>query len=265
MVHDFVVTQNYVAFPITPVTSSLERARAGQSVFMWDGAMPVYIGVLPRYGRGEEIRWFKGPTRFEAHFMNGFDADGKVHIDGPQAMGNVFPFFPDVTGAPFDPKLVLPHLTRWTLDMQGSAATFTEERLSDSVVEFPCIDPRFAMRPYRHGWLLAQDPSRPFIHQKMVFNSVAHVDLKLGTTKTYFAGPNEGPQEPFFIGRSPDAEEGEGWVGALFCNLETLTTDLRLFDALHIDAGPVCVIKLPVRLRPGLHGGWVHERDLPQP
>lgn len=265
MVHDFVVTENYVAFPITPVTSSLERARAGQSVFMWDGTLPVYIGVLPRYGKGEEIRWFKGPTRFESHFMNGFDVGGKVHIDGPQAMGNVFPFFPDVTGAPFDPKVVLPHLTRWTLDMQASKDTFTEERLSDSVVEFPCIDPRFAMRPYRHGWLLAQDPSRPFIHQKMVFNSVAHVDLELGTTKTYFAGPNEGPQEPFFIGRGPDAEEGEGWVGALFCNLETLTTDLRLFDALKVDAGPVCVIKLPVRLRPGLHGGWVHERDLPKP
>jgi carotenoid cleavage dioxygenase len=99
----------------------------------------------------------------------------------------------------------------------------------------------------------------------MVFNSVAHVDLVAGKTKTYFAGPNEGPQEPFFIGKGPKAAEGEGWVGALFCNLEKLSTDLRLFDALAIDAGPLCTIKLPVRLRPGLHGGWVHEKDLPPP
>jgi carotenoid cleavage dioxygenase len=111
--------------------------------------------------------------------------------------------------------------------------------LSDSVVEFPCVDPRFAMRKYRHGWLLAQDPTRPFIHQKMVFNSVAHVDLQTGKTRTYFAGPNEGPQEPFFIGNGPNAAEGEGYVGALFCNLEKQSTDLRLFDALNIDSGPV--------------------------
>ena len=263
MVHDFVVTENYVAFPITPITSSLDRAKRGESVFMWDSSLPVYIGVLPRYGQGHEVRWFKGPARFESHFMNGFDANGKVFIDGPQAAGNVFPFFPDITGAAFDPKTVLPYLTRWTLDMNGDSDAFTEHRLSESVVEFPCIDPRFAMRPYRHGWLLAQDPGRPFIHQKMVFNSLAHVDLEEGITKTYFASPNEGPQEPFFIGKGSDAAEGEGWVGALFCNLEKMTTDLRLFDSLAIDAGPICTIKLPIRLRPGLHGGWVSEDNFP--
>jgi carotenoid cleavage dioxygenase len=265
MVHDFVVTEHYVAFPITPITGSLERARHGESVFMWDGSLPVYVGVLPRYGQGAEVRWFKAPTRFEAHFMNGFDEGGKVYIDGPEARGNVFPFFPDVTDAPFDTNAALPYLTRWTLDMNTLGETFSAERLSDSVVEFPCVDPRFAMRKYRHGWLLAQDPTRPFIHQKMVFNSVAHVDLQTGKTRTYFAGPNEGPQEPFFIGNGPNAAEGEGYVGALFCNLEKQSTDLRLFDALNIDSGPVCVISLPVRLRPGLHGGWVHERDLPPP
>lgn len=263
MVHDFVVTQDYVAFPVTPVTSSLERAERGESVFMWDGSLPVYVGVLPRYGKGEEIRWFCGPTRFESHFLNGFNVGGKLYIDGPEAKGNVFPFFPDVTGASFDPKTVLPYLTRWTLDMDSESDSFAAERLSDSVVEFPCMDPRYAMGNYRHGWLLAQDPGKPFIHQKMVFNSVAHVDLATGKTTTYFAGPNEGPQEPFFIGKGPDAPEGEGYIGALFCNLEKLSTDLRLFDALHLDHGPVCTIKLPVRLRPGLHGGWVHERDMP--
>ncbi len=263
MVHDFVVTEDYVAFPVTPVTSSLERAQRGESVFMWDGSLPVYVGVLPRYGSAEQLRWFSGPTRFASHFLNGFNIGNKVFIDGPEAEGNVFPFFPDITGAPFDPKKVLPHLTRWTLDLGGDGDGFSAERLSESVVEFPCMDPRFAMRSYRHGWLLAQDPGRPFIHQKMVFNSIAHVDLQTGVTKTYFAGPSEGPQEPFFIGKGPDAAEGEGWIGALFCNLDKLTTDLRLFDARRLDAGPICTIRLPLRLRPGLHGGWVHAADMP--
>jgi carotenoid cleavage dioxygenase len=29
-----------------------------------------------------------------------------------------------------------------------------------------------------------------------------------------------------------------------------------LFDAQHVDEGPIATLRLPLRVRPGLHGNW---------
>ena len=36
MVHDFLVTRNYVLFPILPLTGSLERAMSGKPAYAWE-------------------------------------------------------------------------------------------------------------------------------------------------------------------------------------------------------------------------------------
>ena len=42
--------------------------------------------------------------------------------------------------------------------------------------------------------------------------------------------------------------------------LKEMRSDLLLFDAQHVDEGPIATIKLPLRVRPGLHGNW-HDID----
>ena len=47
------------------------------------------------------------------------------------------------------------------------------------------------------------------------------------------------------------------------CNrLDERRSDLLILDALAIDQGPVATVKLPVRLRQGLHGNWHTAADL---
>ena len=147
MMHDFAITEDYALFHIVPSIGSWERLRKGLPHFGFDTTLPVYLGVLPR-GDGasaKDIRWFKRDNCFASHVLNAFQDGRKIHFDTPEAKNNMFPFFPDVHGAPFNHVEAMSHLTRWTVDMTADSTAFTSiERLTDTAAEFPRIDERFA-------------------------------------------------------------------------------------------------------------------------
>lgn len=263
MIHDFAVTRRYVVFPIVPLTSSQERLRRGASNFAWDGSKEVYLGVLPREGDAAEIRWFRGPTQFVSHVMNAFDDGNRICLDVPVAQSNAFPFFPDVFGAAFDPRKADFRLHRWTLDLRAKGEGYSCTTLSGVTGEFPRIDERYAMEPYRHGYMTVQDLSKPYDAARagsitgMFWNSIGHVDHATNRTITDFAGPTSSFQEPTFVPKSATAREGEGYLLALANRYEQMRSDLILWDAQRIADGPIATIRLPLRLRNGLHGLWV--------
>src|SRR2546423_580217 len=164
MMHDFAITEDYALFHIVPSIGSWERLKKGLPHFGFDTTLPVYLGVLPRRAdaTAKDIRWFKRANCFASHVLNAFQDGTKIHFDIPEAKNNMFPFFPDVHGAPFNGAEALSYLARWTVDMSSDSAALTRvERLSDTAAEFPRIDNRFTRVPYRHGWLLGMDLRRP--------------------------------------------------------------------------------------------------------
>jgi len=262
MIHDFAVTQDFVVFPIVPITNDLERLKAGGVHYMWDGSKDVYLGVLPRYGEGKDVRWFRGPNRFASHIMNAFNDGRKIYVDSPVAESNMFPFFPDITGKPFDREKAASRLSRWSIDLDSNNEGFEQSQLYTVVGEFPRIDDRYAMQSYRHGYMAAHDPALPFALKGgsitgMFFNTLAHVDHATGKTDTYFVGPTSGFQEPVFIPRSANAPEGDGYLAALANRYDEMRSDLVILDAMRLADGPVATVRLPLRLRAGLHGNWV--------
>ncbi|MEZ5893298.1 MAG: carotenoid oxygenase family protein [Parvularculaceae bacterium] len=264
MMHDFGVTEDYAVFNVMSCITNLERLEKRMPYFGFDHSMPVWMGVLPRKAgaTADDMRWFKAPANcFTGHVMNAFNDGTKVYFDLPIAKKNSFPFFPDVTGAPFDPIGGLSYLTRWTVDMAANSDSFESvEQLTKQADEFPRIDERYATRAYRHGWMLIFDNSKPYEGPGGPFvstiNSIAHIDLATGKEKTWWPGPQSGIQEPCFIPRSADAPEGDGYVVALVDNHVTNYSDLCIFDAQHVDEGPIARAKIPFRLRQGLHGNW---------
>ena len=81
MVHDFMVTQNYVLFPIMPLSGSLDRAMQGRPAFAWEPELGTYLGVLKRGESVDKIRWFEGSPSYVFHPMNAFEQDGKLICD----------------------------------------------------------------------------------------------------------------------------------------------------------------------------------------
>jgi len=264
MMHDFAITPDYALFHVVPIISSWERLEQGLPHFGFDTTKPVYLAVLPRRDgtTAADIRWFKRDNCFASHVMNAHQDGTRIHFDTPEAKNNMFPFFPDVHGAPFNPMEAASFLTRWTVDMASNSDAFeSTERLTGMMGEFPRIDDRFAGKKYRHGWMLVVDMTKPVelsgpSATGLLMNTLGHIDVETREDKSWWVGPTSSLQEPCFIPRRPDAPEGDGYIVALANRLAEGRTDLLLFDALAIEKGPIATIKLPVRLRMGLHGNW---------
>lgn len=270
MMHDFCITRDYAIWPVMPCVTSLERLQQGLPYFGFDQSLPTWLAVLPRkpVATCDDIRWFRAPaTCFTGHVMNGFDDGRRVYLDLCVAAKNSFPFFPDVTGASFDPVGGLSYLTRWTVDLASGGEEFDQvEQMTSVAGEFPRVDPRSTGRSYRHGWMVAFDPHvryegppGPFVG---MLNTLCHIDLATGDTRSWWPGPTCAIQEPCFIPASHDAAEGEGYVVALVDDHAANLSDLCFFDAQRIDEGPIARAKLPFKLRQGFHGNWCDASQL---
>ena len=107
--------------------------------------------------------------------------------------------------------------------------------------------------PYRHGWYAANVGNK----NPLVFNSVAHLDLKTGKRVVRSFAPGDSVGEPIFVPRARDAEEGDGYVLALVHGGASNTSALMILHAQDIASEPAAVLELPRRVPAGFHGNWV--------
>nr|ARQ83690.1 carotenoid cleavage oxygenase [Sphingobium yanoikuyae] len=272
-IHDFAVTENYVVFPVGSHEIETERLKAGKPAFVWRPDVEQIYGVLPRRGNAEDMRWFTVPTNgFQGHTINAWDDGHKVYVDMPMLNDNAFWFYPDENGHAPHPSTLKQTMTRWIFDLSSNSVTPQMDIIPAPMGEFPHIDERYATRPYRHAFLAVIDPTAPYDFQRCgppsvnaFLNGLAHVDMTTGASRRWLPGPTSTVQEPVFAPRSPESPEGDGYVIALVNRLDEMRSDLVVLDAQHIDEGPVATIRLPLRLRNGLHGNWVPSSAMRSP
>lgn len=270
MVHDFAVTDDYIIFPIVPITSNIEWLKQRRPHYHWDPRKDVFMGVLPRKNpKASDLRWFKGHNRYSTHIFNGWNEGRKIYIDTPVAKGNPFPFFPDITGAPFNLDASAPHASRWTIDMDRADDSFDEECFDDQVCEFSRIDDRFQTKKHRYGYMSSLDIFQTWTSTVatekplMMFNCISRFDFDEKKHDRWFIGEASTLEEVQFVPRSADAPEGDGFVIALVLRHGMPYTELVVLDAMKITEGAIATVRLPQRLRPGLHGSWVPHWQLP--
>lgn len=263
MIHDCGLTENYMILPLIPQLMDLERIKHGGNLFQWEPEADQIYAVIVRDGDANDVRFFRAPNAFPGHVINAFEDKGKVYLDLPMVNDNVFWFFPDANGQAPAPETLRTQIVRWCFDMNSKSDTPTAEVISDFAGEFPHVDDRYVGRPYRHAFLQGTDPTKPYNAEKagpimgFFFNTFAHLDMSNGKMKSWFAGDTSSTQEPVFAPKSADAPEGEGYVLGVVNRRAEHRSDLLVFDAQHIDEGPVATIRIPVRLKYGIHGNWV--------
>ena len=248
MVHDFHVTARHVLFPILPLTGSLQRAMTGLPAYAWEPEKGAYIGVMARDASVDSIRWFETDPSYVFHPMNAWEEGDKIFADVMQYP--VAPLFPNADGSRGERTHAT--LKRWIIDLASSSNAIKVEDLDDTAGEFPRFDERRVGLSYRHGWFAAQT-GRP---GGMNFDALAHVDLKTGARKLHTLAHGDGTGEPVFVPRSADAEEGDGYVLAVVHCREDDRSELQVFNATDIDAGPIGRARVPRRVPYGFHGNW---------
>ncbi|MCJ2183443.1 carotenoid oxygenase family protein [Novosphingobium sp. 1949] len=270
MMHDFAITEDYLVIHIVPSIGSWERLEKGLPHFGFDTTMPVHLGVLPRREgvTGADMRWFTRDNCFASHVLNAWQDGAKIHFVTCEAKNNMFPFFPDVHGEPFNGREAMSYPTEWCVDMASNGEGFEAvTRLSETACEFPRIDDRFTGQKTRYGWFLEMDMKRPVELRGgsaggLLMNCLFFKDFETGEEQHWWCGPVSSLQEPCFVPGSPDAEEGDGWIVQVCNRLEEHTSDLLVFDARAIEQGPIATIHIPIRLRFGLHGNWVDAGEI---
>ena len=252
MVHDFIVTENHLLFPVLPITGSMARAMGGQPAYAWEPEKGAYVGVMKRNGSPTDIVWFRGESCYVFHIMNAWEDGSRIIADVMQF--EEAPLFPHPDGRPTDPNKSRARYCRWTFDLAGNTDRFSQVYLDDLTGEFPRIDDRRAGLKSTHGWYACANPDLPFIGG---LSGIAHVDGNGKRLGKYHLPAGDSISEPVFVERAKDAAEGDGWLLAVVWRARTNTSDLAVFNARDVETGPAALVHLGHRVPDGFHGNWV--------
>jgi carotenoid cleavage dioxygenase-like enzyme len=252
MVHDFIVTENHLLFPVLPITGSMERAMSGRPPYAWEPDKGAYVGVMKRHGSAGDVVWFRAESCYVFHVMNAWEEGERIIADVMQC--EEAPLFPHPDGSPTDPVKSRARLCRWTFDLSGNTDRFTQTYLDDIKGEFPRIDDRRAGRTSAHGWYACVNPALPMSN---AFAGIMHVSGKGSRLGQYLLPAGDSISEPVFVARAADAAEGDGWLLAVVWRARDNRSDLAVFNAADIQAGPVALVQLGHRVPDGFHGNWV--------
>jgi all-trans-8'-apo-beta-carotenal 15,15'-oxygenase len=90
-----------------------------------------------------------------------------------------------------------------------------------------------------------------------LFNGLATHDWKSGKSDAYDFGESHLMEEAVFVPRPAGTDELDGWLLAPSVNLLARATELHVFDARRVAAGPICTWRAEMVLPVSLHGAFV--------
>lgn len=251
MVHDFAITDTHLVVPFFPLITDMELVKKGGPYYQWHDDLQSHVAIVPRRGTAADVRWFSGPACSAGHMMNAFNDGDVLHLDLCLYAGNCFPFFPSADGSAYKP--CPPLLTRMSFELNGTEQSYSTRSLGKVSCELPQIDERFNGKPYRYGFTVCYQPPRRT-------SVLGCWDVRTGAVTCWDPGSDSAVQEAKFVPKG--AGEGNGWLLVPVNRLAEMRSDLAILDARNIDAGPIALIKLPIRMRSTFHGCWVPESTL---
>jgi carotenoid cleavage dioxygenase len=248
-IHDMSLTERHVVVYDLPVVFNMEALAEGVAFpYRWDPAYQARVGVLPREGTADAIRWFDVEPCYVFHALNAYDDGDTVVLD---VVRHPRVFATHLLG----PDEGTPTLERWTVDL--SAGKVLEERLDDRGQEFPRVDERVVGRRHRYGYTAAVEASGSGFAFRAAL--IKH-DLERNSSEVRNLDAGAGAAEPVFVPRHSDAGEDDGWILSIVYDPDRDRSDLLILDATDFTGEPQAVVGLPQRVPFGFHGNWVADQ-----
>src|SRR5262249_48549798 len=149
MIHDFALTSGHVIFMDLPVIFDIDLAMRGTMPFVWSDSYGARLGILPRGGGLEALRWVDVDPGYVYHVANAFESDdGTIIVD--------VAWYREQWRHGADSKSSeSASLRRWLIRPGASKAE--ETQLDDRHVEFPRIDDRRIGQAHSVVYALAHD------------------------------------------------------------------------------------------------------------
>ena len=248
MAHDFLVTRRHALFPVLPLTGDLRRAMRGGPPFAWEPDKGSHVGVMRRDAGVKSMRWFTTEPCYVFHPMNAWEEGETIFADVMEYP--VAPLFPNADGSM--PDAASARLVRWTFDLVGPRTRSGASRWTTSPANSPASTSGARACPIA----TAGSPDDPAAGRAK--DSTAS---PMSTTRPASARCGGSPRATCRASRCSsraraDAPEGDGWILTLVYRGAEDRSDLVVFDAGAIEAGPIGVARLPRRVPFGFHGNW---------
>lgn len=245
MMHDFVMSSSHVIFFDSPAVFDLEVLLSGGSPLGWKPENGTRIGVLPRGGSADDLRWFETDNCYIVHFFNAMESGDTIEVRAPRMEDMPGGFeFQDPGGA----REPMPW--KWTIDL--AAGTVAHEQFDDVPGEFPRINDRFAGQTTRYGY---NCPARGWDFS-FDFHGVVKYDHDAGTSTSHYYGDTQVSGEHAFAPDPDGAAEDDGWLLSFVTDRATEQSELAIIDARDVAAGPVARVQMAARVPLGFHANW---------
>lgn len=246
-IHDFTATERHLVIVLQPWIQD-RFAMPYVNSLSWRPEMGTQILVVDKADFSKR-RVYEAPPLFFFHLGDAWeDAGGTIHFDIAMDKDPTFA----TTGAAAliegrEVGVVDSGFALVTLKAQGGV-----DITPAGVGEFPRTDPRFAgIARARTVHLTKGSPSHPLMQ------AVAVTDWRRETTETFDFGPTQIVEEMVFVPRPGGSAEFDGWLVGTTINLLSRRTELHVFDARRVAAGPLVSWEASVALPVTFHGVFV--------
>jgi all-trans-8'-apo-beta-carotenal 15,15'-oxygenase len=262
--HDFFWADPYVVLHLHPAllssfplpmlaglrtyVDSLEwRPEQGSLLFFIDttGSRPPFTIDAPPTWMWHSLNAYTVGDQMRADFI-GYEAPD--HFLGPNAtFRQIMQGREGVANAPGT-------LRRLTVDLSQKRARL--ETLAEGHYEFPIIPPNRVGQRHRYGYVASNGLGQGWFH-----DGIARIDTESGAQRAFHFGPGYYVGEPVFAPAPAHAGESEslqdhGWLLAEVLEGASLKSFLAVFDAEHLEDGPIAKIRLRHHLPFSFHGWW---------
>ncbi|MEM9603213.1 MAG: carotenoid oxygenase family protein [Pseudomonadota bacterium] len=256
MVHDFAITEEHLVFVLQPIR--FDRQGDPASPFLdrlrWDSDGAVHVLLVDKDTLSVSHR-FELPAFFAFHLGNAWRDGGSLRVEVATAP-DFHSLMADIEAATRGQRLPATVGRAQAAEIRLNLLTGTAEidTLPTSGIDFPRFDQRFTGRRTNALVMMGRAASLP--PAAFGFNTVTVFDRARGTEALYDYGSNTLAEEHLFV-PAPHGTAGVGWVIGTHYNWKTRRTGISVFNAAHVEDGPVAEATLTYGLPMGLHGQFV--------
>lgn len=259
LIHDMALTPRYAVFLLSPMRIN-PWALLGRQSF-WDGMQfmpdePCYFVLAPR--DGGPVRVVETDPFYMWHYANAYEDGTDVVVElprfAPETYGGMHAWAADsrtdmsrmFDGVATDALPDAVRMTRFRLTADDRVVT---EPLHELGCEFPQIDQRRSAQPHTVTYVTVPGDGAD------TGDGIGRFDHADGTVQT-FCPPGHKLVEPIFVPRPHSTAEGDGWLLTVGYDEAQHRSRLMVFDAPHVDAGPIAQAWLPFHLPMSYHGAF---------
>jgi len=253
--HDMGVTEHYSILHDLPVWHCEEAYAAGRHKILFNSDTPARFGVIPRYGKTEELKWFEFSPCFLYHVVNSWEEGDDIIMVACRFMPvmNADGTIDEARTAKNIAELKM-DARLWEYRMNYATGEGSEKCLNpDLNVEFPSYDSARTGRYTEFGYLVDHNP------ETLHWTGIRKFNIRTGEC---LGAWSDDPQhawysEPWFAPADNQQSEDHGYVIAFVWNDQTKEQQLQVFDALDINKGPIARVTMPQRVPQGFHACWM--------